>query len=229
MGRVVTGMSRGRWLLVGGLLVVAVLLLAAVMIRGGPSNGAVEPSVASSPIAAAPTSIASAVATATPTATAAPSATPTPTPTVEPTPRPTPTEAPVADGDPRLLYAEFVLRVNDDRSTVEALNGRLTTAAQAQDAAAVAAASVDILDFVDSERDWLRDHPPARCYRRAHASATAMISAYGDAAERFFDWSKSGGGLAGLDALADALAAAETAGDALTTFGRDLEATSCPT
>ena len=134
----------------------------------------------------------------------------------------------MAGGDPRLLYAEFLLRVNDDRSTVERLNADLTGAAQAQDTDAVRAASLDILDFVDTERDWLRDHPPATCYAKAHKAARAMIAAYGDAAERFFDWSGTGGGLAGLDALGEALDAAEVAGDKLTAFGQALEATSCP-
>ena len=32
-------------------------------------------------------------------------------------------------------------------------------------------AAVAILDFVDVERDWLREHPPAECYAAAHASA----------------------------------------------------------
>ena len=65
-----------------------------------------------------------------------PRSTPTPTPSADPDSRarprrrrrprrpnprphrPRPTR-PSADGDPRLLYAEFLLRVNDDRSTVE--------------------------------------------------------------------------------------------------------------
>jgi hypothetical protein len=138
------------------------------------------------------------------------------------------TDPPVAGGDPRLLYAEFLLRVNDDRSTVERLNANLTGAAQAQDTDAVRAASLDILDFVDTERDWLRDHPPAACYAKAHKAAREMIAAYGDAAERFFDWSGTGGGLAGLEALGKALDAAEVAGDKFTAFGQALEATSCP-
>jgi len=140
---------------------------------------------------------------------------------------PAPTAAPRATGDPRLAYAEFLIRVNDDRSTVQRLNEALSTAAQAQDPKAVRVASVAILDFVDVERDWLRQHPPAECYAQAHASANAMLEAYGTAADRFIAWAETGGGLAGLTALGDALDAAQAAGDALDAFGKALEATTC--
>jgi hypothetical protein len=139
---------------------------------------------------------------------------------------------PRATGDPRLAYAEFLLRVNDDRAAVDRLNRALSSAAEAQDPKAVTAAAVDILDFVDSERDWLREHPPAACYAAAHASANAMLDAYGAAADRFIIWADAGGalgGLGGLGALGDALAAADTAADALTAFGKALEATTCAT
>jgi hypothetical protein len=157
-----------------------------------------------------------------------PNPTPTPEATPDPTPEPTPTDPPLAHGDPHRLYAAFLSRVNDDRSSVATLNSALTVAAQAQDVDAVHDASVHILDFVDSERDWLREHPPAKCYASAHKAARSMIAAYGIAAERFLDWSATGGGLAGLDALGKAADAAGTAGDKLTTFGQALEATSCP-
>ena len=84
-----------------------------------------------------------------------------------------------------------------------------------------------ILDFVDGERDWLREHPPADCYAAAHAAANAMLEAYGDAADRFIRWAATGGGLSGLAALGDALDAADAAGEALTAFGKALEATTC--
>ena len=149
-------------------------------------------------------------------------------------PRARPTRAPAtapprASGPPLLAWAEFLARLNEDRSTVEGLNAALTTAAQAQDPDAVRAASVDILDFVDVERDWLRDHPPADCYAAAHGAAAAMLDAYGTAAERFIDWSASGGGLAGLPALGVAIDAADTARAAFTTFVAALEGTTCPT
>ncbi|OGO51739.1 MAG: hypothetical protein A2Z32_10110 [Chloroflexi bacterium RBG_16_69_14] len=167
------------------------------------------------------------------TSTARPTVPLTPIPTVVPTatpgptaPRP-PTPAPRATGDPRLVYAEFLLRVNDDRSTVEGLNRALAAAADAQDPDAVRIAAVAILDFVDSERDWLREHPPADCYAKAHGSANDMLEAYGLAADRFVDWAASGGGLAGLAALGEAVDAAQEASDALAAFGRVLEATTC--
>jgi hypothetical protein len=111
---------------------------------------------------------------------------------------------------------------------VTTLNGALSTAAQAQDPTAVRHAAVDILDFVDTERDWLRDHPPADCYAAAHASAGAMLDAYGAAADAFIAWAQTGGGFGGLGALGKAIDAAQAASYALTTFGHALEATTCP-
>ena len=55
-----------------------------------------------------------------------------------------------------------------------------------------------------------------------------MVAAYGDAAERFLDWSTTGGGLKGLDALGKAVDAANVAADRLTAFGKALEGTTCP-
>ena len=162
------------------------------------------------------------------TSTAPPSAAATDTP--DPTaPRiPAATVAPRATGDPRLAYAAFLIRVNDDRTTVQRLNTALSTAAQAQDPPAVRTAAVAILDFIDGERDWLRQHPPADCYAAAHAAAGAMLDAYGTAADAFIHWADTGGGLAGLAALGDALDAAQTASTALDAFGRTLETTTCP-
>ena len=143
---------------------------------------------------------------------------------------PAPSKAPPrASGPPRLAWAKFLARLNEDRSTVDGLNAALTTAAQSQDTDAVKAASVDILDFVDAERDWLRDHPPADCYADAHGAAAAMLDAYGAAADRFIAWTTTGGGLGGLPALGDAVAAADAARAAFETFVAALEGTTCPT
>ena len=144
------------------------------------------------------------------------------------TPAPAATSPPRASGPPRLAYAAFLRRVNDDRARVETLNGALSTAAQAQDPAGVRHAAVDILDFVDTERDWLRENPPADCYAAAHTSAGAMLGAYAAAADAFIAWAQTGGGLAGIGALGKAVDAAQVASDALTTFGHTLEATTCP-
>jgi len=198
MGRVGAPMTRNRWLLVGGLALVLAIEVVYLMSRGPTVAGGVPDAVVS----------------------------PTELPAL--TPEPTPTDPPAAHGDPRLLYAEFLLRVNDDRATVDRLNSALSTSAQAQDTKGVHDASVDILDFVDSERDWLRDHPPARCYATAHQAARSMIAAYGDAAERFLDWSATDGGLKGLDALGKAVDAAQVAADKLTAFGSALDGTRCP-
>ena len=124
-------------------------------------------------------------------------------------------------------YAEFLARVGDDRATVDGLDRDLTNASNAADLDAVRRAAVAILDFVDVERDWLLGHPPADCYADAHAAATAMIEDYGDAADRFVDWSTTGGGLNGLPALGRAADAAKTAQAALATFASVLGGTSC--
>jgi hypothetical protein len=54
-----------------------------------------------------------------------------------------------------------------------------------------------------------------------------MLVAYGGAAERFVDWSTSGGGLNGLPALGRAAQAAEDAKIALTTFASVLGGITC--
>lgn len=209
-----------RWLLAGAVFGFAALALVAATV-GGPKPAAIvpgspSPSDRSSPrVSIVPTPASSPTRGVTPTA-------------IPPSTRPT-GAPPRATGAPRLAYAEFLLRLNDDRTTVEALNRTLAAAADAQNLDAVRTAAVAILDFVDVERDWLRGHPPADCYSVAHASATAMLDAYGTAADRFVDWSAAGGGLNGLAALGLAVDAASAAGDALTTFGTVLGGTTCAT
>jgi hypothetical protein len=221
-------MPQTRWLLAGVVTAAVAVVLLLIVIGGSPLPGdeglqpaEPEPTSRSSgaassatPVAAAPTFVASA------------------TP-IEPSASPTPSRAPAtspprASGPPLLAWTEFLAHLNDDRATVEGLNLALTTAAEAQDAQAVRSAAVDILDFVDVERDWLREHPPAECYADAHASAAAMLDAYGTAADRFVDWTTTGGGLGGLPALGVAVAAADAARAAFTTFAAALEATTCP-
>ena len=170
-------------------MVVALVALVAVT---APRQAAVPSAspVGSSGLLPPATSVAS------PSPTLAASASPSAPPSAPATSRPA-TAPPRATGDPRLAYAEFLLRVNDDRTMVEQLNQDLSTAAQAQNTGAVHAAAVAILDFADGERDWLREHPPADCYAAAHAAATTMLDAYAAAADRFIRWAATGGGLAG--------------------------------
>jgi hypothetical protein len=235
MARVGIRMTRGRWLLMGGIALV-VISVAWLVTRGGdrgaadgaPSASVLAASDAASPLATSPADTTpSPIVTPDPTPTATATPTATPTPTADPTPVASPTDPPLARGDARKLYAAFLVRVNDDRATVDRLNRALTDAASAQDTDGVHDAAVDILDFTDTERDWLREHPPAACYARAHKAARTMVSAYGTTAERALDWSATGGGLAGLAQLKAALDAADAAGEALTAFGRALETTSC--
>jgi hypothetical protein len=219
-------MPQPRWLFVGAVMAIAaVALLVATFGRGGPTG-----STTARPSPSAPNSDATAT-TGTSTPSALPSATAsTPTTTPEPAPSRAPvTTPPRASGPPLLAWAEFLAHLNEARSTVEGLNAALTRAAQAQDVDAVKAASIDILDFVDVERDWLREHPPADCYAEAHGTAAAMLDAYGTAADRFIDWTTSGGGLGGLPALGVAVDAAETARAAFASFVTALEGTTCPT
>ncbi|MFL5675378.1 MAG: hypothetical protein ACJ779_10250 [Chloroflexota bacterium] len=222
-------MARRLWLLVGALAVAAVVFGAAFVTRQtsdatpSPSRGAVT----SSPAAVATSSLAPSDVPTPTTSTAEPTETPASATASAQTPIGTPPPA-RASGPAGAAYAAFLRRVNDDRATVERLNAALSSGAQAQDPAAVKAAAVDILDFVDSERDWLRENPPAACYADAHASAGAMLDSYGAAADAFIAWAGTGGGLAGLGALGKAVDAAQTASDALTTFGHSLETTSCP-
>jgi hypothetical protein len=164
----------------------------------------------------------------------APSSSPVPTHTPDPTSTPTPTAAtpkptrePRATGDPRVAYAEFLVRANDDRARVEALNRALTSGFEDQDRDAVRKASVDILDFVDSERDWLREHPPAACYAEAHAAANTMLAAYGTVADRSIAWADAAKGLDSVAAFGRALEAADAATQALDAFGTALDQTTC--
>jgi len=222
-------MPQPRWLVAGA--VVAVIAIALLALTLGRGNRAAEPGDIASPSASVASSTASAApppasVEPSPSVTAATSAATTPPP---PSSRAPATAPPRASGPPLLAWAEFLAHLNEDRSTVERLNVALTAAAQAQDPTAVKAASVDILDFVDVERDWLREHPPADCYAAAHAAASAMLDAYGTAADRFIDWSASGGGLGGLPALGVALDAADTARAAFEAFIAALEGTTCPT
>ncbi len=215
-------MPQTRWLFVGAVMAVAaVALLVATFGRGHPVETAQSPSPAPP---SGRTSTSPGTATPSTDPTAAPSADTSGVPAT-----PAPSKAPPRASDPpRLAWAEFLAHLNEDRSTVDGLNSALTTAAQAQDVNAVKAASVDILDFVDVERDWLREHPPADCYAAAHGAAAAMLDAYGSAADRFVDWTATGGGLGGLPALGDAIAAADTARAAFETFVAALEGTRCP-
>ena len=215
-------MTDRRSVLIGGIVIVAVIAIGAVAAATTPRPAGVpDPS----PEPSVEVSIGHA-ASGTPRV-----ATPSPTASAEPTEAaatPNPTPKALTTGDPRLAYAEFLLRANDDRATVDTMNAALAAGIDAQDREAVRKAAVEILDFVDSERVWLLGHPPAACYADAHDAANAMLAAYGTAADRFIAWTKATPGLDSLAALGRAAEAATAAGDALSAFGRALEATRCP-
>ncbi len=230
-------MRRGQIALVGSLAlvilvvwaIVARLMLPALSGAAGTSPSGSIPPVASPPVTAAP-GTASAAGTTTPEpdepgtspsdATAATDA-PAPTETAEPT------EAPDAPSDPRLAYAEFLLRLDAARAEVQDLNATIVVAAEAGDKPTVRAAAVDILQFADRERDWLLTHPPAACYADAHDAAGAMLEAYATVAERAIDWADADTGLETLDALAEVVTAAGDARVALDVLAGELEGTAC--
>ena len=221
-------MSRVRWIAVIAGLVVTVAVLA-VLVRDG-RQASDDPSPPPSSAAVAPAGIVPSASTSGSAAASSPPPTASDAPvSPAPTSTPRPTRRPTATGDPRLLYAEFLLRLDQDRATVVRLNQALQSATEAGDRPAARRASIDILDFADAEQDWLREHPPATCYADAHAAADRMLEAYAGTADAFITWADAGEGLAGLAALGRALDAAGIAGDALTTLGRELEATTCLT
>jgi hypothetical protein len=204
--------------MLGGAVVVAVVVVAALTLPGGAPRPSATPGRSGGLEPAA-------------TATAIPSADATTGGSISSDPSETPgsaTPPPRTSEKPALAYAAFLKRVSDDRATVERLNQDLSPAVQAQDLAVTRTASVAILDFVDGEHDWLRDHPPADCYAAAHAAAGAMLDAYGMAADAFIKWADTGGGLDGLVALGDAVQFAQDAADSLTAFSTTLDDTVCP-
>jgi len=210
--------------MLGGAAVVVVVALVALASPRGDARPTAPPSASGGLIPAA--SVTAPPPTADP-----PSAIPSVTASVVPSAAPTTppaTPAPRTSTAPRLAYAAFLRRINDDRATVDRLNANLSAAVQAQDPVATRPAAVAILDFVDRERDWLRDNPPADCYAAAHQEAGTMLDAYGMAADAFIAWADTGGGLAGLAALGDAVDLAQTAAAVSTMFGQTLDATRCP-
>jgi hypothetical protein len=222
--------DRSRWLLVGGLALAVLGVWGLAAALGGrmiaqPDGSAVTVLPTSGPPTTPPVTLSPPPSpTTAPTSTA--TAAPTPTPTASSTQQPTaaPTEAP--EGDPRLLFVEFQLRLADAGKDVQALNQALVAAAEAQDDPATVAAAVDMLDFVDRERDWLAGHPPAACYDRAHAAAAAMLRDYGAVAEAAIAYADATG-LERLEALGTVLERAEVAGAALRTLEAALEDATC--
>jgi hypothetical protein len=193
-----------------------------VAIIAGCVSGGASPGTTSGP------SGPSASANEEPSGSASPATSAAPASTVGPKPSRPLNVPPLGDAASGRAYAAFLARLSDDRTTVDGLDRDLTAASNAADLDGVRKAAVAILDFVDVERDWLLGHPPADCYADTHASATAMLEAYGAAADRFVDWSTTGGGLNGLPALGRAAEAASTAQAALATLTSVLGATSCP-
>ena len=151
-------MSKRSWVVLGA-VAVAALVLAAAWVNWDASAAKPSGSPANIGASQAVTHDASATPITTPAAPPTPSSSPVATRTPAP---PAKTPAPRASGPARLAYAAFLRRINDDRATVERLNTSLTTAVQALDPVAARSAAVDILDFVDAERDWLRENQRAR-------------------------------------------------------------------
>lgn len=215
-------MNRTIGLLLGGLAIVALALAVLAASRSGAAPASPAPSGPS----LAPSPSSTVKPSATPAAVPTPS--PTPTPTPEPTPTPTPEAARTAapGTDPRLAFAEFALRLGDAAKEAQQLNADLRAAAEDLDTAAVERTAVDILDFVDNERDWLRDHPPVACYADAHEAAGEMLEAYGAVAEAALKWTGASG-LDAIAALADLGIAVEDATAEAQAFAKAFDAVSC--
>jgi hypothetical protein len=219
---------RSRWLLVAALALAVVGvwgLAAALLLRGEDQPAPTDIGIASPApsLTVAPPPV-SPSASATPSPTPSPSPTPTPRPTPAPTRTPTRTEP--AGDDARLRFAEFGLRLRDAATEVQALNRALTQAVQAQDDPATTAAAVDMLDFVDRQRDWLAGNPPAACYAAAHEAAGAMLRDYAAVADAALEYAAARG-LDRLEAFAIVAERAEAAGGALTDLQDALEAATC--
>jgi hypothetical protein len=228
--------TRGQTVLIGGLVVgVLVIWFAVARLLLPAVTGADAVASDRAPSSGPSNAVIGDVASASPTGTAtAEPPTPAPTATAEPTatdtPKPAPTGSPRgsdATDDPRLRYAEFLVRLDDARTEVAPLNAAISDAAKTGDKDTVRATAVDILQFADRERDWLVGHPPADCYTAAHDAAGAMLEAYATVADRAIDWTGAKAGLGALQALARVAEAADDAQTALRDLGRALESTTC--
>ncbi len=226
-------MTRRRIAIIGGFAIVVVLGWVVASWLIGPT-AADEGVVPSPSVTAAPATnpVASAAPSPDPTTEARPTPTPTPVSTATPVPTPAPTEPPPTDAPEsteaaQVSYVRFLARLAEDRSTVADLNQRLADAGEGGDRATARATAVDILRFSDGERDWLAAHPPADCYAPAHAAAGTMLEAYAAVADRAIEWADADG-LDTLTALANLVAAGDTARDALADLASAVEGTTCP-
>ena len=220
-------MGRGQVALVAALGVAVVLIWAAVWRTVAPVMTDASPSPTTDAGASPPPSASPSPSSA---VTPVPTPTTTPVPTQVPTepPQPTPVAHPPDDVDPRVAWTAFAAHLDGLRPEAAALTDALVSAADDGDRAAVRSSAVGILQLADRERDWLAANPPARCYADAHTAAGAMVDAYADVAERAIAWSESEEGLDALGALAELIAGAGAARDALTDLAAALEATTCP-
>lgn len=225
-------MTRRRIAIIGGFAIVAVLgwLVAAWLLAPTAADEGVVPSPSAgvTPTVAPVASAARPTAMLDPTATASPDPSPTSESTATPTStEPPPTDAPESTEAAQVSYVRFLARLAEDRSTVADLNQRLADAGEDGDRETVRAIAVDILRFSDGERDWLAAHPPADCYAPAHAAAATMLEAYATVADRAIDWADADG-LDALTALANLVAAGDTARDALADLASAVEQAACP-
>lgn len=229
--RTLAAMTKERRLAIEGIVLAIVIGFAAFLFVQGGDTGPGRPTASPTSVARATRSAGASTAarlSPSPRSTASPSAaSPTSAPSRSPRATARPIAPPRTSRDPHFAYADFLSRLNDDRSKVDQLNSALSTAVTAGDRAAARTAAMAILDFVNGERKWLVDHPPADCYAAAHAAGIAMLDAYQTAASDFVDWAGTSG-LSGLVALAKAGDAANAATAAFTAFGNAIVSTQCP-
>lgn len=215
-------MGRGKVALVAALGVAVVLIWAAVWRTVAPALADASPSPTADAGATPPPSAATSLS---PMQTSTP--TPTPAPAATETPPPTPVSVPPDEVDPGVAWVAFLAHLDGLRPEAAALTDALISAADDGDRPGVRASAIDILQLADRERDWLGANPPAACYAEAHAAAGAMVEAYADIGERAIAWAESDDGLDALGALAELIAGAGVARDALADLATALEAATC--
>ena len=138
-----------------------------------------------------------------------------------------PTPPPRDRPSPHLAYAEFLSRLNDDRSKVDELNRHSQAAVTAGDREGARAAAVAILDFVDGERQWLLDHPPADCYARPTPPAS-RCSTHTRPPRRSSSTGRARAGCGAGGAREGGGCARTRPTAAFTAFGQELGSTRCP-
>ncbi len=220
-------MSRRDGALIGGLAIIAVVVWAVLLgqVFRGSTPAAPSGVAQASPAPSSPAASARSAASPRPSTTSArPSAAAAST---DPAPTDAPaTKPPTGTGDPRLAYAEFLLHLNDARTTAQALNDDLRSTGELGDKAGVRTAVAGIQALIDREGRWLAGHPPAPCYAALHGKTVDLLADYGKVADKALVWADASG-FGVLTALSELADAVQTATATATDVGSSIGAVSC--